>query len=98
VSAAISLPVAGELTVQYAAEHKQALIGAVDSADWEADGAALELDLSGVTEIDTAGVQLLLLAQREVDHRGGTFRLVQPAQPVLDALALAGLNGKLGGS
>jgi anti-anti-sigma factor len=48
----------GELTIYRAAELKPVLM-APFSQDQR-----VEIDLSGVTEIDTAGVQLLLMAQR----------------------------------
>lgn len=50
------------------------------------------LDLSGVDEIDTAGVQMLAMARRELAQRGMALTLVQPSQPVrevLDALRLS---------
>ncbi len=52
--------VTGEMTVYTASQIKQPLLDAI------ADGAAnVQLDLSGVSEFDTAGVQLLLLIHRE---------------------------------
>lgn len=49
----------GDLTIYDAAEIKKRLINAVRA------GSVLELDLSQVGEIDTAGFQLLALAKRE---------------------------------
>lgn len=48
----------GELTIYRAAELKDALLAAVNHSP------VLEVDLAGVTDIDTAGVQLLMLAKR----------------------------------
>lgn len=55
----------GDLTIYHAAEIKQFLIDGVRASK------VLELDLSRVGEIDTAGIQLLALAKREsltLDH------------------------------
>jgi len=52
----------------------------------------LELELSGVTDIDMAGVQLLLLAKRELSARGYHLHLVGSSRAVADAFALCGLG------
>jgi anti-anti-sigma regulatory factor len=55
----------GDLTIYHAVEIKQHLIGGVRASK------VLEIDLSHVGEIDTAGIQLLTLAKREslkLDH------------------------------
>ncbi|MCC7310339.1 MAG: STAS domain-containing protein [Sulfuritalea sp.] len=55
----------GDLTIYHAVEIKQHLIDSVRASK------GLELDLSHVGEIDTAGIQLLILAKREslkLDH------------------------------
>jgi anti-anti-sigma factor len=54
------------------------------------------LDLSGVIEADTAGLQVLLLAQRECARRGGTLRLSGCSLAVADLLELFGLAGSFG--
>lgn len=62
---AIRLTVDGDLTIYHANEIKQRLIDEIR------DGAVLELDLSRVGEMDTAGFQILALAKREslkLDH------------------------------
>lgn len=48
----------GDLTIRRVQELKGVLLARL------AQSPALEVDLAGVTEIDSAGVQLLLLAQR----------------------------------
>lgn len=53
------LMVDGEMNIYNAHEVKDQLIGAVRASG------VLELDLSHVSEIDTAGLQLLLLAKQE---------------------------------
>ena len=62
---ATRLTVDGDLTIYHAAEIKQRLIDGIRS------GPVLELDLSHVGEMDTAGFQLLALAKnesRKLDH------------------------------
>jgi len=59
----------GKLTIYRAVELKDELLAAFDS---DAD---LELELSGVTEIDVTGVQLLLLARRALAEQGRSLRL-----------------------
>jgi anti-anti-sigma factor len=82
--------VAGEMTIYQAAEMKQKLLRSL------ARSAEMEIDLSGVSEIDTAGFQLLLLAKREAAFAGKALRLVahSPATlAVLDMLNMASYFG-----
>ena len=68
-----SLTLAGELTIQTAAQKKVGLLAFLDrTAGAQAD---LELDLSDVTELDTAGVQLLLMVRREARAQGRNLTL-----------------------
>jgi anti-sigma B factor antagonist len=53
------LALAGEMTILDAAQIKTALLQALQAAE------TLEVDLSGVIELDTTGVQLMLMLQRE---------------------------------
>ncbi len=89
----MELKIEGDYTVAQAAERKPPLLAALAAL---ASGEALTLDLSGVTEIDCAGVQLLLLAQREAGHQGSKLLLQQHSPAVLDAFALLGLAGHFG--
>jgi len=88
VSAATANPVrlAGELTVQTAAQHKDTLLSALET------GNGVTLDLSDVSELDTAGLQLLLLLKREAAQLGKTLGLLAPSEPVQDVLRLARLD------
>lgn len=79
----------GELTIYRANELKPELLAALNGA------AQAEFDLSGVTEIDTAGVQLLLLARREAQARGIALHLRSPSQAVRGAFALLALDAHL---
>ena len=80
----------GEMTIYRAAELKPLLL------QWPAGDAALEIDLSGVDEIDTAGVQLLLLARREAQGLERELRLVGRSRAVDDALTLLNLQAEFG--
>ena len=79
-----------DLTIANAAEQRtrlQALLAA------EAGGStALQLDLAGVTDIDSAGVQLLLATRRSLAERGRSLQLRSPSGVVIDALATFGLG------
>ena len=80
------LHVAGELTVYHAAELAAELWRRMQASP------ALCLDLDGVSEIDSAGVQVLLVARREARDRGSDFRLLRPSRPVLDVFELLHLQ------
>ena len=74
--------VTGEMTIYHAAEMKGELLPCIDS------GTAVEIDLSEVSEMDTAGFQLLLLAKREAANAGKPLRLVAHSPATLEVLAL----------
>ncbi len=70
IDGATRLTVDGELTIYHAAEIKERLIDGVRASP------VLELDLSHVGQIDSAGVQLLALAKRESRTQGHAFAIV----------------------
>jgi anti-anti-sigma factor len=76
----------GEWTIYRAGELKARLQAALEAA-----GAALELDLSGVTELDTAGIQLLMQAKREAQAKSCQLRLSGHSAAVLEAFELLNL-------
>ncbi len=65
-----------ELTINHALPLKQQLLQALERSD------TLELDLSQVSDIDTAGLQLLLLAKREA-ARGNKRLAIVAHNPVV---------------
>ena len=67
---ATHLTVDGDLTIYHAAEIKQHLIDGIRA------GTVLELDLTHVGEMDTAGLQLLALAKRESQKLDHALRIV----------------------
>jgi anti-sigma B factor antagonist len=83
------MAIVGDLTIQTAAEQKAALLEMLDRAD------DLEIVLADVTELDTAGLQVLLLIKREAAQLGKALRWVAPNQVVMDVLSIAHLSGDL---
>jgi anti-sigma B factor antagonist len=51
----------------------------------------VELDLSRVAEIDTAGLQLLIMAKREFQSSGGNLYLVNHSQAVYEVLDMCNM-------
>lgn len=71
----------GEMNIYRAAELKDALLKGLESAG------SLEVDLSGVEEIDTSGLQLLMLAKLEAARCEKTMTLIaksRAAQALID--------------
>ncbi|WP_433373307.1 STAS domain-containing protein [Actinoplanes sp. CA-142083] len=79
----------GELTIYTAAEQCPRLLKALE------ESATLRVDLSQVTEMDTAGLQILLAVRREAERLGGAAAFHDASEPVLDALAIVRLDGEL---
>lgn len=84
--AAACLAVEGEMTIYRAAELKPALLEAVRAH------AAPALDLSAVTEFDSAGLQLLLMARREAARLGKPLRVAGASPAVRDVFTLLGMD------
>lgn len=80
------LAVEGEMTIYRAAELKPVLLDAVRTHD------APALDLSAVSEFDSAGVQLLLAARLEAARLGKPFAVTAASPAVREVLALLGLE------
>ncbi|MBI3382223.1 STAS domain-containing protein [Aquabacterium sp.] len=84
----ITLTLDGELTVFTAEALKQRLLSAL-SGDAE-----LLVDASAVAEVDGAGVQLLLAAQKAAAELGGGLTLQSATPPLIEALTLTDLLGE----
>ena len=84
------LAIEGELTIYTVAQWKPRLLEHIGAC------AALELDLSAVSEIDTAGQQLLMAAQLHARALGRTLRVSACSQAVADLLALCWLASWFG--
>lgn len=83
----------GELTIYTAANQRDALLAWVRGAH-EASVPGV-LDVSAVTDCDSAGVQLLLSTRNSLARDGRALVLREPSQPVRDALAGFGLSPAL---
>jgi anti-anti-sigma factor len=75
------LRIEGELTIYRAAELAEAMKASLAHVP---AGGAFELDLSGVTEMDCAGVQLLIAARRSTDESGRVLRLAGSSPAVAE--------------
>lgn len=80
----------GELNIYRALELKDTMLGALR------DAATLEVDLAGVTEIDTAGLQILMLAKQAARVANKEVRLGGHSPAVLDAIQLLDLGAYFG--
>jgi anti-anti-sigma regulatory factor len=61
-----------------------------------ADPLPEEIDLSGVTEVDTAGVQLLMLAKRAAVEQQRELRLVGHSPAVMEVFELMNVAAYFG--
>lgn len=84
-----TLALEADLTVMAVADLKSRLLAALQA---DAD---VVLDASAVSEVDGAGLQLLLAAQKQALAQGGRL-LLQPLSPVMsEALSLIDLGPEL---
>lgn len=89
-NAPFRLVIVEDMTIYHAAEQKQQLMEALNAHP------ALELDLWGVSEIDTAGFQLLVLLKREAQRLGKSACIVahsEAVQEVVDFFNMAAAFG-----
>lgn len=85
----MQIKLAGELTIYTVMETKTALSEAMEGVD------RIEIDLSDITEIDTAGLQLMLILK---SHAEKDVRFVNHPPAVRQLIELANLGAALGGS
>lgn len=79
-----------DMTIYNAASQKSQLLDAFSECD------ELDLDLSQVGEMDTAGFQLLILAKREALNAGKRLRLVAHSKAVTELLDLYNMASYFG--
>ena len=79
-----------DLTVYTAPEQKRVLLGAMEQAK------VLELDLARVGEIDSAGLQVLLLAKREALAASKELRIIAHSPAVADLMNFFDVAGYFG--
>lgn len=77
------LALEGELTIYAAAELQTRLVAALADAP-----EGLDIDLAGVTELDSAGVQLLMASRRAALATGRSVTLCAPSEAVCEVLEL----------
>ena len=79
-----------DLTIYHALEQKHRLLDALGSTD------ELELDLMQVGDIDTAGLQLLILLKKEAQRSGKRLSIVAHSQAVRAVIDFCNLAAELG--
>lgn len=84
------LEMEGEMTIYTAAEQKSQLLAFLEADD------GLEINLAKVSELDTAGLQLLIMAKREAAQHGKTLQFTMHSPVVLSVLELANLTTVFG--
>ena len=87
---AVHLILDGPMTIYNAAEIKAQIISGMQSAH------IVELDLSHVSEMDTAGFQLLVMAKRESQRKGHTLRIVAHSPAVREVIDFYNMDAYFG--
>lgn len=80
----------GDMTIYTALELKDLLLAALAQCE------SVEIDLAGVGEIDSAGLQLLLMTKTEAKAQGKTLNLSGHSPAVLEILELCNLESFFG--
>ena len=84
------LSLSEDLTIYHALDQKQLLLDALAGTD------ELELDLLNVSEIDTAGLQLLILLKKEAQRTNKRVSIVAHSQAVRSVIDFCNLATELG--
>jgi anti-anti-sigma factor len=84
------LTISEDLTIYNATPQKEQLMSALQASD------ALELDLSHVGEMDTAGLQLLLLAKREAGLQDKALSIIAHSPAIRQTLDFCNLAAFFG--
>lgn len=84
------LTILDDLTIYHALEHKQLLLDALAATD------ELELNLAQVAEMDTAGLQLLVLLKKEAQRAGKRVRIVAHSQAVSAVIDFCNMAAEFG--
>jgi len=80
----------GEMTIYRAADVKTQLLDALRKTQ------VLEVNLSGITELDTAGLQVLMLAKQTAAADKRELRLLQHSPAVVEIFQMLDLGGFFG--
>ena len=92
IEGALRLSIDEPMTIYGAGELKRQIMGAVRSSS------DIEIDLSHVAEMDTAGFQLLVMARQESRRLGHTLRLSAPSPAVREVLDFYNMDAFFGDS
>lgn len=84
------IAVDGEMTIYTALALKDELLSPLAQCE------TLEINLGGVGEIDSAGLQLLVMLKTEAQARGKSLSITGHSPAVLDILDLCDLEGFFG--
>lgn len=84
------LEIEGELTIYYGQDFRNSLLENLAGCD------ETEISLAGVTELDTAGFQLLLAAKREGVRLGKDVRFVSHSLAALEVIEQFHMAAQLG--
>ncbi|MGZ4995289.1 MAG: STAS domain-containing protein [Methylobacter sp.] len=84
------LVIEDEVTIYTVMDLKEKLLSALATTE------ELELDMSGVSEIDGAGLQLLVMVKQAAAELGKVLRFTGHSPVVLELLDLSGLAGFFG--
>jgi len=90
MSSSQPLVVTNDLTIYHALELKPTLLDAL------ANTQELELNLSQVSEMDTAGLQLLILLKKEAQRAGKCVRIVAHSQAVSSVIDFCNMAAEFG--
>ena len=82
--------IGGEIDIQSGPQLRDQLLGII-----RRHGAGLALDLSGVTFIDCAGINVLLATRRRAQLEGGSLRVLRASPRVRRLFALTHLDAVL---
>ncbi len=85
-----SIAISGELTIYTAATEKQHLQDFLDTGD------DLEINLSQVSEMDSAGLQVLIVMKQEAARRKKKLRYTMHSKAVLDVLEMCNMTAAFG--
>ncbi|MBR7800734.1 STAS domain-containing protein [Undibacterium fentianense] len=85
-----SLAISGELTIYTAANEKQHLQDFLETDD------DLELNLSQVSEMDSAGLQVLILMKQEAARRNKKLRYSMHSKAVLEVMEMCNMTASFG--
>ena len=81
----LRISIEGEMTIYRAADLKVTVLEALRKTR------VLEIDLSGITELDTAGLQVLMLAKQSATADKRELRLLQHSPAVMEIFEMLDL-------